>query len=154
MRPIYATDSEYTARLTGARCYAPGRRIMFALALHPPPATIPYTGWHARRDYGLKRASPADATAAGAAAAKAADGTKVSPSDTKCHILTARLTPVKLNRSQKYPTVAWHARHRGRPLIWQHLSTGVRSLTTTLFTTIRTRLIEPLKIGMHDRVRC
>ena len=51
---------------------------MFALLqLHPPPESIPYTGWVARRDYSRKRSSATDAAAAGAAAAKAADGTKV-----------------------------------------------------------------------------
>jgi len=50
---------------------------MFALLqLHPPPASIPYTGWVARRDYSRKRSSATHAAAAGAAAAKAADGTK------------------------------------------------------------------------------
>jgi hypothetical protein len=66
---------------------------MFALLqLHPPPASIPYTGWVARRDYSRKRSSAADAAAAGAAAAKAADGTKVGlpvPRVCPCLSLTA-----------------------------------------------------------------
>ena len=56
-----------------------GPPAMFCLlALHKPPTTISYTGWHEGYTGTLKMTTPRDAAAAGGAAARAADGKKES----------------------------------------------------------------------------
>jgi len=61
------------------RLFRKGPPAMFCLlALHKPPTTISYTGWHEGYTGTLKMTTPRDAAAAGGAAARAADGKKES----------------------------------------------------------------------------